>query len=196
MPGSAQSTGDPKFPSGGPIADFPRTVREIVAAFREIWQLAIDIANALERRRARKAAGHLDKLAFRPTGLRRPLLRIARGKGSFGDFDEVRTMLATMQSEVSDSLTRLAKYRDGLREKFGMEEAMKLDRIFLCAHDQGGVIHLLLMELVLMARVPSCSCEIQNLSYTNISIIHEQNAAICRMHDMILGIEDIAAFRE
>lgn len=111
----------------------PGTATDLVKAVREILGLAKDLREfagwgieALDKGRRRRAAKSVDGLTFGPDLTRRPLERIATGQGTPEDYESIAVRLSESAGSVEDSVDRLEKYRDKLREEYGLAAANKL----------------------------------------------------------------------
>jgi hypothetical protein len=115
MPGSAQ--------------DFAKAFLILTCSAADLRKAINPIMEAVDRRRARKAAANLDTLRFRSGEMRQPLERIARGGGTAADRALLSAMLKASAEKVEGSIEALRTYGDEVREKFGMESVSKLDDI-------------------------------------------------------------------
>lgn len=114
----------------------PGTFTDVVSALREVLGLVNDFreligagADALERSRRKKAAKCLGELYFPASSVRFHLERIASGDGTTADFDAIRVSLDETLKPVQQRIDDLSRYRDVLREQYGLAVIEKLDRL-------------------------------------------------------------------
>jgi hypothetical protein len=132
------------------------------------------------------AAGNLDRLAFAPNGMRTPLARIAAGKGSRADVEEIAKLLAETAGKVEESVLHLGAYHARVRERFGMAASSKLDEVI---HGPAGkmMIRGSLTELVEEARKDNADAQhVQAMANQAVSLIEYLNKDLIELHDLIL----------
>lgn len=110
----------------GTVTDLVKGVREILGLVKDLREFAGWGIDALDKGRRRRAAKNVDGLTFGPDLTRRPLERIAAGQGTAEDYESIAVRLSESAGSVEDSVDQLEKYRDRLREEYGLAAANKL----------------------------------------------------------------------
>jgi hypothetical protein len=190
MPTNAKTTsGNVEVTIPLSVTDFAKGAREVIALLRDLGKLAGSAGDLFDRHKARGAAANLAKLSFERGGMREPLQRISAGNWSDEDIDSIELQLDQTASQVQDSIDRLSKYKDRLRQKFGMRAAAKLDEIIELSVDQEDSkpwIRDGLEFLVRNARINPDSEFIQNTAQALVARIGALNEHLIEMHDMVL----------
>lgn len=170
----------------------PGTVTDLIKAVREILGLAKDLREAagwgieaLDKGRRRRAAKSVDGLTFGPDMTRRPLERIAAGQGTPEDYESIAVRLSESAGSVEDSVERLEKYRDRLREEYGLAAANKLTQTI---RGEGGkmslrfALHLLVHDSKDERSTPESLQDQARWILRNIDLL---NANLVELHDLI-----------
>lgn len=168
------------------LTDIAKSIREIVAALREIGTFFGDSAEMIDRRRARTAARKMSDLSFGPGGSLGPLERISAGQGQKSDYEELRSTFDQSAEIVDEAIALLGRYRDRVREKFGMAVAQKLDQIIYgdCGKRK---IRALIMQLLGSAETEGAdSAYLQSEARRAVEMIETVNRQLIDLHDMIL----------
>lgn len=170
----------------------PGTVTDLVKAVREILGLAKDLREvagwgieALDKGRRRRAAKSVDGLTFGPDMTRRPLERIAAGQGTPEDYESIAVRLSESAGSVEDSVERLEKYRDRLREEYGLAVASKLTQTI---RGEGGKMSLrIALDLLVHASNDERSTpeSLQDQAQWILRNIDLLNANLVELHDLI-----------
>lgn len=130
----------------GTVTDLVKGVREILGLVRDLREFAGWGIDALDKGRRRRAAKSVDGLTFGPDRSRQPLESIASGQGTAEDYEMIAVRLGESAGSVEDSVDRLEKYRDRLREEYGLAAANKLTDVL---RGEGGKMSLrLALELL------------------------------------------------
>ncbi|SDQ22891.1 hypothetical protein SAMN05443245_0472 [Paraburkholderia fungorum] len=171
----------------------PGTVTDLVKAVREILGLAKDLRefagwgiDALDKGHRRRAAKSVDALTFGPDLTRRPLERIAAGQGTADDYELIARRLGESAGTVEESVARLERYRDRLREAYGLAAANKLTDV-LRGYRGKLTLRDALMLMVDDFRGDLSSTEALQYQAQHILIsIDQLNADLIQLHDLII----------
>jgi hypothetical protein len=171
----------------GSITDFAKALREIIKAMRDTAQLCSDAAEFLpfQRRKDRKAAENLSKLAFDPTGVRHQLELIATGGCSPDVQWELITKLSKNVDLIDDAIHGLSSYRSQIREKYGLELVLEFDK--LTGRDEGAKAQMR-KRIREIAYAKDALQEHRNAEAA-LREIDNLNKKLCSIHDKILNIK-------
>lgn len=137
----------------------------------------------------KNAARNLETLRFTKAGTRPHLERIIAGEYTSADLEAIGRQMAESAAEVETAISRLDKYRDVVRETFGMEAGERLEKML---HGPSGkrMIRYTLTNLVDYARRTDADPEItRNKATEALTFIEELNGEFRELHDLILSIE-------
>jgi hypothetical protein len=169
----------------------PGTVTDLVKGTREVLGLVKDLRefvgwgiDALDKGRRRRAAKSVDGLTFGPHLSREPLERIAAEQGTAEDYEMIALRLGESAGNIEENVARLERYRDRLREDYGLEAANKLTAII---HGVGGKMPLRrsLLELVNCAKDQFSQEHQQFLAQRILRSIDRLNTNLIELHDLI-----------
>ncbi len=170
----------------GSVTDVAKAIREMMKALADLRKIAIGAADLYDQRKARRAAGNLAKLAFSKAGMRGPLERIAAGAGSPRDFEDIAARLAATADEIKDSFTALTKYKDRLRELYGLPAAMEIDAILYGPAFGKEMIRYSLQQLVTSQNRSASADVIQREAQSILSHVEELNNHLIELHNMLV----------
>lgn len=129
-----------------PVAEIVKDVMDLLVLVKNLRELVDWGIDTLDKGRRRRAAKSIDGLTFAPDLSRRPLERIAAGQGQAEDYEMIAVRLGESAGTVEGSVDRLEKYRDRLREEYGLVAANKLTEVI---RGEGGKMSLrLALELL------------------------------------------------
>ncbi|MBY8604162.1 hypothetical protein K7N18_04880 [Burkholderia arboris] len=170
----------------GTMTDFVKAVREILGLAKDLREIAGWGIDALDKGHRRRAAKSVDGLTFGPDMTRRPLERIAAGQGTPRDYESIAVQLSESAGSVEDSVERLEKYRDKLREEYGLAAANKLTQTI---RGEGGkmslrmALHLLVDEANDERTAPEALQDQARWILRNIDLL---NTNLVELHDLIV----------
>jgi hypothetical protein len=169
----------------GTVTDLVKGVRELLGLVKDFRELAGWGIDSLDKGRRRRAAKSVDGLTFGPHLSRVPLERIAAGQGTAADYEMIATRLGESAGTVEESVDRLERYRDRLREEYGLAAAHKLTDVI---RGEGGkmTLRLALELLVDDSRNENYPQEaLQNQAQWILRSIDLLNANLIELHDLI-----------
>ncbi|CAM8819207.1 MULTISPECIES: hypothetical protein [Burkholderia] len=170
----------------GTVTDLIKGVREILGLVKDLREFAGWGIDALDKGQRRRAAKSVDKLTFGPDLSRRPLERIAAGQGTPEDYEMIATRLGESAGTVEESVERLEKYRDRLREEYGLAVANKLTDVIRGA---GGKMSLRLALELLVQDSKDDHSSPEALQYQAQWILRSidlLNTNLIELHDLIV----------
>ena len=156
---------------------------ELLGGFLDVTELTKEGAAYFEKRRSEEWADAASILLFTPRGSRRPLGRIAAGKATEADFDDLQNALAFSQRKVEESISTLAQLdTDDVRKRYGLAAQVKLDEIL---HGELGKRQTreLLWEI---ARERENSSRTQQKAQQALQNIASLNRSVVELHDLIV----------
>ncbi|QVN17268.1 hypothetical protein [Burkholderia pyrrocinia] len=170
----------------GTVTDLIKGVREILGLVKDLREFAGWGIDALDKGRRRRAAKSVDKLTFGPDLSRQPLERIAAGQGTPEDYEMIATRLGESAGTVKESVDRLERYRDKLREEYGLAASNKLRDVIRGVGGKMPLRHSL-FELVEASKDEQSSQEdLQFLAQRILRSIDRLNANLIELHDLIV----------
>ena len=170
----------------GTVTDLIKGVREVLGLVKDLREFAGWGIDALDKGRRRRAAKSVDKLTFGPDLSRQPLERIAAGQGTPEDYEMIATRLGESAGTVKESVDRLEKYRDKLREEYGLAASNKLRDVIRGVGGKMPLRHSL-FELVEASKDEQSSQEdLQFLAQRILRSIDRLNVNLIELHDLIV----------
>jgi hypothetical protein len=164
----------------GTFTDLAKALREAIGALRDMGSLIADGARLIDKRHSKKAARHLSALSFTPDGSRQYLERIASGQGTADDLNSIGVQMAETAGQVEDSIRSLGRFRDRLRETYGMAAALKLDEVIYGPTGKQALRHTLL-DIANVQQVEHA----QSAAQWALNIIEQLNQQLTELHDMV-----------
>src|SRR5689334_8588443 len=114
----------------------PGSATDLVKAIRELVGLAGDfakgggwIADLYKGHQRKKAARNLETFRFTKSGALPHLERIIAGSDTPADLEAIGNQMAETAGEVETSITGLVKYKDQIRNIYGMGAVMLLEKL-------------------------------------------------------------------
>jgi hypothetical protein len=121
------------------LTDLAKSLRELLGLTNDVSNLAGKVSSGLTQRKRSGAAQVLGKLGFSPHGSKGVLARIAGGRGSQADLDELKRKLAETDSEIDAAIARLTDYGPFLEQQLGLNAKWELeDLIYQAGLDEDG----------------------------------------------------------
>src|SRR5271155_1681281 len=165
----------------GSVTDLARALRELIKALGDIGKFVGRAADLYDRRKARRAARSLAKLAFPKSGMRGPLERIAAGAGLPEDIEEIARRLAQTAGEIEESIRLIDWYNNRPREQLGMAAALKVEDII------HGPVNKEMIKMSLSDLVTALDPErAKQIAVTGLFWIEEVNKQLIELHDLVL----------
>lgn len=170
----------------GTVTDLVKGVRELLGLVKDLQEFVGWGFEELDKGRRRRAAKNIDGLTFSPDLSRQPLERIAAGKGTAAEYEMISVRLGQSAETVETSVDRLEKYRDRLREAYGLEAANKLRDVI---RGVGGKMPLRrsLLDLVESSKDEQITQEeLQYEAQWILRSIDRLNANLVELHDLLM----------
>jgi hypothetical protein len=175
----------------GSATDFAKALREFTKSLGDIGKFIGSAGTIYQRHKARVAAKGFATLAFEKGVMRRIVERIAKGTGGSGDFDALAQGLQNTAIEVEDAIESIFRYKDRIREQFGLEVGMKLDEMMNGESEiliGKRIIRHHLETMVAASRRPDFDPRsLQSDAQWVLSSIDKLNKELIQLHDLVLA---------
>jgi hypothetical protein len=178
------------------VVAMPASATDLIKAIRELFGLVEDVAKGgkwvidiYNGRQKRNAARNLERLSFTKAGTRPHLERIIAGEHTPADLEAIGRQVAETAAGVEAAISGLDRYREVVRETFGMEAGEKFRNLLYGPAGKSMIRHSL-NHLVDYARRPDADPKvIRNRAKEALTFINQLNREFCEFHDLILSIE-------
>jgi hypothetical protein len=169
------------------FTDAVKAIREALGLVGDMLSMVGNVSIAYQQHKGKKAADHLDTLAFRPDGSFRHLERIAEGNGQPEDFKAIAEKMDETGGQIEKALDRLNAHRAFVRRRFGAQIANKIDGMIYAGRGKQS-IRVDLVTLAGMDHQHYSAEEIAAEARVIMSNIGQLNNDLAEVHDILAAI--------
>jgi hypothetical protein len=170
----------------GGLTDAVKAIRELLGLAGDLRKGGEWVIDIYQGRQSKAAARNLETLRFSKAGSKAHLEKIIAGTDTPADIEAIGAQMAVSAEEVEEAISRLHKYRDVIREKYGMEAVEALESL-LYGPSGKRMIRGTLNELVEEGRRASPDRQhIANMARQASDLIEMLNVGLRKLHDRLL----------